>query len=238
MTTEPPEQDDPPVWSASAPADGDIMPIADDGMAHFLSTSQMASWATDDQGSPLISCDGAEGWSMSSDADGLSADAPAGQDSASIACHAIDSAGQTTDVRSYTLQVPLRATATASSGSASVVITPTSGMPSMSAVVTLVQDNAQTSSNSVSLNGETTVNVDLAAMSPGSFMVRISASGTGMADFTHTYDLGTSKQSVAPSLTVAMGEWIGENYELTGQFNDPDGDPCLLYTSPSPRDPE
>ena len=162
---------------------------------------------------------------MSSDADGLSADAPAGQDSTTITCHAIDSAGQTTDVRSYTLQVPLRVTATATSGSASVVITPTSGMPSMSAVVTLVQENAQTSSNSVSLNGETTVNVDLAAMSPGSFMVRISASGTGMADFTHTYDLGTSKQSVAPSLTVAMGEWIGENYELTGQFNDPDGDP-------------
>ena len=228
MTTEPPEQDDPPVWSASAPADGEIMPIADDGFAHFLSTSQMSAWATDDQGAPLISCDGGEGWSMSSDADGLSADAPAGQDSTTITCHAIDSAGQTTDVRSYTLQVPLRVTATATSGSASVVITPTSGMPSMSAVVTLVQENAQTSSNSVSLNGETTVTVDLAAMSPGSFMVRISASGTGMADFTHTYDLGTSKQSVAPSLTVAMGEWIGENYELTGQFNDPDGDPVTI----------
>ena len=166
MTTEPPEQDDPPVWTASAPADGEIMPIADDGVAHFLSTSQMAAWATDDQGSPLISCDGAEGWSMSSDADGLSADAPAGQDSTTITCHAIDSAGQTTDVRSYTRQVPLRATATASSSSASVVITPTAGMPSMSAVVTLMQDDAQTSSNSVSLNGETTVNVDLQQCHP------------------------------------------------------------------------
>ena len=101
-------------------------------------------------------------------------------------------------------------------------------MPSMSAVVTLMQDDAQTSSNSVSLNGETTVNVDLSAMSPGPFMVRISATGTGMADFGHTFDLGTSKQSAAPSLTVAMGEWIGENYELTGQFNDPDGDPVTI----------
>ncbi|MEE2759370.1 MAG: hypothetical protein VYA86_05270 [Candidatus Thermoplasmatota archaeon] len=228
MTTEPPEVDDPPVWTASAPSDGDIMPIADDGVAHFLSTSQMSSWATDDQGAPLISCDGAEGWSMSSDADGLSADSPAGQDSTSITCHAIDSAGQTTDVRSYTLQVPLRVTATASSSSASVVVTPTAGMPSMSAVVTLVQDDAQTSSNSVDVNGETTVNVDLSAMSPGPFMVRVSASGAGMADFSHTYDLGTAKESSPPSLTVAMGEWIGENYELTGQFNDPDGDPVTI----------
>ncbi|GIS44849.1 MAG: hypothetical protein Ct9H90mP16_19190 [Candidatus Poseidoniales archaeon] len=80
----------------------------------------------------------------------------------------------------------------------------------------------------MSLNGETTVNVDLSAMSPGPFMVRISATGTGMADFGHTFDLGTSKQSAAPSLTVAMGEWIGENYELTGQFNDPDGDPVTI----------
>ena len=168
---------------------------------------------------------------MSSDADGLSADAPSGQDSTTITCHAIDSAGQTTDVRSYTLQVPLRATATTSSSSASVVITPTAGMPSMSAVVTLMQDDAQTSSNSVSLNGETTVNVDLSAMSPGPFMVRISATGSGMADFGHTFDLDASKQSAAPSLTVAIGEWIGENYELTGQFNDPDGDPVTIFAT-------
>ena len=100
----------------------------------------------------------------------------------------------------------------------------------MSAVVTLMQDDAQTSSNSVSLNGETTVNVDLSAMSPGPFMVRISATGTGMADFGHTFDLGTSKQSAAPSLTVAMGEWI----ERTTNSQDNSMTP-METLSPSPR---
>ena len=228
MTTEPPETDDPPMWTASAPADGSIMPIADDGTVYFLSTQQMDAWATDDQGAPLISCSGADGWSMSSDGDGLYADAPAGQDSTTVSCHAMDSAGQTTDVRNYTLQVPMRVTGSASGGSATVTMTPTAGMPSMDAVAILVQEDAQTASNSVTMNGETTVTVDLSAMSPGPFMVRISAQGSGMSDFDHTFDLGMSKASSPPSVTVSDGFWNGEMYELSGFVNDPDGDPVTI----------
>ncbi len=228
MTTEVEAGDEAPMWTASAPAEGEIMPIADDGVSYFLSTSQMSAWATDDQGAPLISCTGASGWSMTSDGDGLSADAPNGQDSTTITCHATDSAGQTTDTRNYTLQVPLRATATANGNSASVTMTPTAGMPSMNAVVTLVQDDAQTSSDTVSLNGETTVSVDLDSMSPGPFMVRISATGSGMAGFEHTYDMGTSKGSSPPTISISSGDWVGENYDLTGYFNDPDGDPVTI----------
>jgi len=228
MTTEPPEVDDPPMWTGDAPLKGNIMPIADDGAAHFVSTAQMAAWAIDDQGAPLISCTGAQGWSMASDADGLSADAPAGIDSTSVTCMATDSAGQSTDERNYTLQVPMRISGTVSGGVATVTMTPTAGMPSMDAVVTLVQDDSQTSSDSVTMNGETVVSVDLSSMSPGPFMVRISANGAGMADFSHTYDLGMQKASAAPSITISGHEWIGENYELTGYFSDPDGDPVTI----------
>ena len=228
MTTEPPETDDLPMWTSAAPAEGNIMPIADDGAVHFLSTSQMDAWATDDQGSPLISCSGADGWSMSSDGDGLYADAPSGQDSTTVSCYAIDSAGQTTDVRNYTLQVPLRATGTADSGSATITMTPTAGMPSMSAVVTLVQDDAQASSNPVTMNGETVVTADLSSMSPGPFMVKITAQGSGMADFSHTFNLGMSKASSPPSVTVTDGFWNGDSYEISGFVNDPDGDPVTI----------
>ena len=228
MTTEPPEVDDPPTWTMSAPADGNIMPIADDGVVHFLATIQMGAWATEDQGSPLISCTGAEGWSMTSDADGLSADAPDGQDSTSVTCMATDSAGQSTDERNYTLQVPMRVSGTVSGGLATITVTPTTGMPSMNTVVTLVQDDSQTSSDSVSVDSETVVSVDLASMSPGPFAVRINSGGTGMADFSHTYNLGMSKASAAPSITIVSHEWIGENYEITGQFSDPDGDPVTI----------
>lgn len=228
MTTEPPEVDDPPMWTESAPSEGNIMPIADDGVSHFVSTAQMAAWATDDQGAPLISCTGAQGWSMTSDAEGLSADAPAGVDSTSVTCMATDSAGQSTDERNYTLQVPMRISGTATGGTATVTMTPTAGMPSMDAVVTLVQDDSQTSSDSVTMNGETVVSVDLSSMSPGPFMVRISSNGAGMADFDHTYNLGMSKASSPPSISIVNYEWIGENYEITGQFSDPDGDPVTI----------
>tara|TARA_B100001123_G_scaffold426146_1_gene539913 strand:- start:368 stop:994 length:627 start_codon:yes stop_codon:yes gene_type:complete len=107
-------------------------------------------------------------------------------------------------------------------------MTPTSGMPSMDAVAILVQDDAQTSSNSVTMNGETTVTVDLSAMSPGPFMVRISAQGNGMSNFDHTYDLGMSKASSPPSVTVSDGFWNGDMYELSGFVNDPDGDPVTI----------
>ena len=109
-----------------------------------------------------------------------------------------------------------------------MTMTPTSGMPSMDAVVTLVQEDSQTSSEAVTLNGETVVSVDLSSMSPGPFMVRIGANGVGMADFSHTYDLGMEKASAAPSITISGHEWIGENYEMTGYFSDPDGDSVTI----------
>tara|TARA_B100001996_G_scaffold255444_1_gene198500 strand:- start:191 stop:2131 length:1941 start_codon:yes stop_codon:yes gene_type:complete len=228
MTTEPPEIDDPPVWTVSAPAEGEILPLADDGPSHFVSTDQMASWASDDQGSPLITCTGADGWSMTSDGEGLMADAPDGQDSTTVTCHATDSSGQDTDTRSYTLQVPLRTSGSTSGGSASIVVTPTSGMPSMDVVVTLVQDNAQTSSLTTMVTSENTISVGMGELSPGPFMVKIQASGSGMASFSHTYDLSLAKESSPPTITIAMGEWIDENYELTGQFSDPDGDSVVI----------
>ncbi|MDG1524571.1 MAG: hypothetical protein P8Q90_00665 [Candidatus Thalassarchaeaceae archaeon] len=231
MTTEPPEVDDPPMWTNAAPAEGDIMTIADDGVAYFVSTGQMGAWASDDQGSPLISCSGAEGWSMNSDGDGLYADAPAGQDSTTVSCFAMDSAGQTTDVRNYTLQVPLRPNSNGvSNGNAEITMQGTSGAPEMQVVVTLVQEDAQVSSDSTTLasGGTSSVSVDLSSMSPGPFMVRINAQGAGMADFSHSYDLNMAKESSPPSVTVNDGFWNGESYEISGFVNDPDGDPVTI----------
>ena len=228
MTTEPPAVDDPPQWTTAAPIEGEIMSIADDGVAYFVSTGQMGAWATDDQGSPLIACTGADGWYMSSDGNGLYADAPAGQDSTTVACHAMDSSGQTTDVRNYTLQVPMRVTGSSSGGTAAMTLTPTAGMPSMDAVIILVQDDAQTSSDPVVVTEETVVTVDLSTMSPGPFMVRINAQGSGMSSFSHTYDLSLSKESLPPVIMVSDGFWNGESYELSGFVNDPDGDPVTL----------
>ena len=37
-----------------------------------------------------------------------------------------------------------------------------------------------------------------------------------------------SKESSPPSISIVNYEWIGENYEITGQFSDPDGDPVTI----------
>ncbi|MDP6906972.1 MAG: hypothetical protein QF440_06095 [Candidatus Thalassarchaeaceae archaeon] len=230
MTTTPPETDDPPSWTSTAPAEGNIMPIADDGRVLFVSSNQMAAWAEDDQGTPLISCtsNDANLWSMSSDAEGLSAIAPGGTDSTTVTCQATDSSGQTSEMRNFTLQVPMRPIAAVVGGNAEVTMTPTTGMPEMQVVVTLTQPDAQVSSNSMALSGTSTISIPLESMSPGPLMVEIVASGTGMATFSHIYDLDMDKESATPTLSLSTYEWYDGKYEMQGNFNDPDGDSVTI----------
>jgi hypothetical protein len=228
MTTEEPDVDDPPFWTGSAPAEGDILPIPDDGRNHFLSDLQMSTWASDDHGAPLISCTGGSDWAVESDADGLSANPPAGGDSTTITCQASDAGSQVSSTRNFTLQVPMRVTGTVSGGEASITLTPTAGMPSMETIVTLTQSDAQMSSNTVTLTDETTVSISLSSMSAGPFLVRIAASGSGMASHGHTYDLDLSKDSSPPTISISSFEWIDSDHEMTGMFSDPDGDSVTI----------
>ena len=225
MTTEPPETDDPPTWSSVAPAAGDIIPIADDGRVTFLSTDALGGWGQDDHGTPLVSCTGADGWGLESDADGLSADAPDGVDSTSMSCEVSDAGGQNSGVREFTLQVPFRVTGEAPHTAADLTFTPTEGMPSFQdLVVTLVQDDAQ-KDMSFRLGDEAgSVSMSLDEMSAGPFAVHVAATAPGVTNFGHTYDLGLSKSSAPPALTVSSGEWIDADFEITGMFSDPDGD--------------
>ncbi len=228
MTTTPPEQDNAPTWNTDAPANGTILPVADDGVSAFLSAGQMAMWASDDHDSPVISCTGGDGWSMSSDADGMSADAPDGSDSTSITCKAEDIAGQFSDERVWTLQVPMRLSGAVSNNSAEVTLTPTAGMPEMTAVITLRQDDGEVSSPATTVSGQTSVTVDIAGLSPGPFSVVVAASGAGMRDFSHSYELSLSKDTQPPVINVQAGEWTDDLLELNGQFSDPDGDSVTI----------
>jgi len=229
MTTTPPDVDDPPTWTTNAPAESDIIPIADDGRVLFLTGSQMQAWATDDQGTPLITCIGASGWQMTSDADGLSAIAPAGEDMTMIECKATDSNGQnTTETRNYTLQVPIRPTGDVIDGMAQVTLVPTTDMPAMEVTVTLTQTDVQYSAAPVTLNAEKMVELSLDSMSPGPMMVHISATGNGMSTFMHTYDLSIDKISSPPSISITLFEWIEDDFQIRGYFNDPDGDSVTI----------
>jgi hypothetical protein len=228
MTTVPPDVDNPPTWTVNALADGSIIPIADDGQVLFLTSGQMEAWADDDQGTPLISCSGADGWAMSSDADGLSAVPPAGQDSTTLTCMATDSSSQTSDSRTYTLQIPMRITGDSDGDMASITMTPTANMPEMTVTVSLSQSNAQSTTETVTVSDVSTTSISLSSMSPGPIWIEITASGTGMSNFAHTFDVGLEKASTPPSLSLATYEWIDETYDMIGNFNDPDGDTVTI----------
>jgi len=228
MTTTPLAVDNPPTWSGDAPANGTILPVADDGASIFLTAGQMAMWAGDDHDTPVVSCTGDNAWSLSSDAAGMSADAPDGSDSTSITCIAEDGAGQISEQRVWTLQVPMRLSAVSSDNSGEVTLTPTGGMPEMTAVITLRQDDGEVSSSATTVSGVTLVTVDIAGLSPGPFSVVVAATGNGMVDFNHAYNLGLNKDSQPPIITVQAGEWSGDMLELSGQFSDPDGDSVTI----------
>jgi len=225
MTTEAPESDDAPVWSEWAPADGHIFPIADDGQVSFLSADATNAWATDDHDNPAITCTLGDDWGLVSDAAGYSATVPAGADSTTLSCHATDSAGQMSDARTFTVQVPARITGETVASSADFTVTTTAGLPDMDMTITLVQDDAQTDmSFTMGADGQEVKSVSLETVSAGPFLVRVTASGEGMANFDHTYDLGLSKSSSPPSISVSSSAWNGDESDIQGTFSDPDGD--------------
>ncbi len=55
-------------------------------------------------------------------------------------------------------------------------------------------------------------------------MVEVTANGDGMAEMSYEYDLGLSKLSIPPTVTITGFEWLEANYILRGNFNDADGD--------------
>jgi hypothetical protein len=91
--------------------------------------------------------------------------------------------------------------------------------------VALLQGDSVVSS-SVTLDTGTsgTVTLDVSALSPGPILVRVLASGAGMADMSHIYDLGLAKPSIPPTVTITGEEWVEGAFILSGNFHDADGE--------------
>jgi hypothetical protein len=232
FTTAPPEIDNAPLWTANAPVDGDLLPVASLSVAQtVIGSEQVDSWFTDELGAGLltIDCTGGSGWALNEvAANTWDVTPPAAGGAGSISCEAVDSAGQSSGVRSFTVASPLTLSldVTSSLSSVELTVSSTDHTPAnMQVDVELVQVGAGISGGAaLAQAGSSAISFDLAELSPGHIMVEVTANGDGMAEMSYEYDLGLSKLSIPPTVTITGFEWLEANYILRGNFNDADGD--------------
>ena len=231
FTTEPPPVDDPPEWTAAAPSDGDLLPVADvDTPQQIVNEEAIREWFSDelDPGMLSVGCSGADGWALTGGAANSWTVKQQTSGPTSVTCEATDLSGQVSGPRTFVVAVALDISAAATEVASSAVLTVISSAEApdgMLVDVALLQGDSVVSST-VTLDSGTsgTVTLDVGALSPGPILVRVLASGAGMADMSHTYDLGLAKPSIPPTVTITGEEWVEGAFILSGNFHDADGE--------------
>ena len=228
FTTQPIPVDDPPVWTSSAPADGAWFPAPHSGETTWAPWNSISTWFIDEAGvsSLEIQCTADPSMELSEGSDrSLNANIPSG-DAQQVTCEAIDSAMQTTGNRTWHLGVPFVVSTDSQklSDPHSITLTPTGGWPELQVEVSLTQSSSSQASGITSLSDETTILVPSSDMVPGEVWVEVSVQGDSTYPMTGVYDLGITKESSPPLVTVSDTGWDGSQWSMQGQYSDPDGE--------------
>lgn len=232
FTNQPPPPNDPPQWTATAPADGDMIPVPAGMTVDFLSVVDQGLWLTDEAGFSAIdlSCTRTSGdWTIAESTDGSWQVTTNGQQASSVECTPsdIDDNGMARagDTRMFHLFTPFSAAfSTNIEASHEFTIDPADNAPNMEVTITLFQDTSVATSTGTVTGGLTSIIVDTGSLSPGDVQLRVHATGLGMSDYHHTYDTILTKASQPPSITVSSAEFDGSMWQVTGVFSDPDGE--------------
>ncbi len=232
FTNQPPPPNDPPQWTAAAPADGDMIPVPAGMTVDFLSVVDQGIWLTDEAGFSAIdlSCTRSSGdWTIAESADGSWQVTTNGQQASSVECTPsdIDDNGMARagDTRMFHLFTPFStAFSTNIETSHEFTIDPEDNAPNMEVTISLFQDSSVATSTGTVTGGLTSIIVDTGSLSPGDVQLRVHATGLGMSDYHHTYDTILTKASQPPSITVSSAEFDGSMWQVTGVFSDPDGE--------------
>ncbi len=235
FTTQPVETNDPPEWSANSPSNDTVIPIANDGTETVMLTSQQISAFLVDEGDVQMACNGPQDWSFQTSANGDLMVTPGSGDSASISCNGVDQNMLSSEEhRTWTVTQPVILDGSGEhQSSAPVTVTPSSLVSSLDLTMKAVQEARSGGAVTVDdLSSSTNVNLDLNGLAPGSFSVEISATANGMLDWIGVIDVGMSKSSQPPTVTVQKtldgdnGSWdsSGYSYSMSGTFYEPDGE--------------
>ena len=230
FTNQPPPPNDPPQWTASAPADNDKIPVPLGVTMDFISVVNQGLWLTDEAGFSAIdlNCARISGdWTIAEATDGAWQVTTNGQQASSVECtpYDIDDNGDSRagDSRVFHLFTPFTMTFdTEIQASHVFTIETADAEPVMEVTVTLFQEDGVASSTGTIPGGAITV--DTGSLNPGEVQLRVHATGTGMSDYHYTYETILTKASQPPSITVSSAEFDGSMWQVTGVFSDPDGE--------------
>ena len=240
MTTTPPATNDVPVW-LNPPEDNTIIPIIKESSEVVaINGETIADWASDDDAWGLDCNFTEDGWSSRMNSEGELLVISGSSESGTAECSIVDPYGATNNAtHTWRFGQPASFSAVAGIYSDAVEV---EAQPSL-----LVQNLAvglasyQTGDGPVTnfnLGSSSSIaSVSLSGMSPGEFMIHVTASSNGMLDWDIMLDLSLEKENTPPVLTVDTDEFDGSqatwssdqySFSLSGTAIDPDGGDVVL----------
>ncbi len=239
FTTSEPEDNNPPEWTESAPADGSLIPIMDRNSEQIIFTDeQVSSWYNDDYSAPQMFCvKTSHNDPLTIDSDGNMITAPMGD--TAIVCNLVDGSNQTSEQRSFSLNEPLSLTTAVMEVSGDILeLAVEPNEEGVSYVIGIIQegvDFTETTSGTTGTSDEMISISGLDKLKPGQFMISIAFSGNNVVSKSFEIDLGLLVPNTPPIVQIVDYNWldqdsdgIADTYVLEGQVSDPDGEDVVL----------
>ena len=242
MTTSPPQTNDFPEWTSNQPPDDTVIPIVKDGTEVVAITADtMADWGSDNDAWGLDCNFNEAGWSSRMNSNGELLVTSGSSESGTAVCGLIDPYGAVSN-QTQTWRFGQPATFSAAAGEytdlASIDSTPTMLVQNLALALSATQNGEEGIQTNVNLGSSTSSNsITLDGLSPGAFMVHVTASSPGMLDWVATVDLGLEKKNTPPTIAVDMDQiegtyatWSSDyfSFSLSGEARDPDGGEVTL----------
>ena len=244
MTTTPPESNDWPVWTGNQPADDTIIPIIKDGSEVVAITAEaMNDWASDDDAWGLNCSFTENGWSSRMNSDGELLVTSGSSDSGTATCGLIDpyqAISNSTMTWRFGQPASFSAIAGEYSDLVSIDSNPSLLVQNLAVSLAASQNGNDGPATNINLGSASSSDaVSLSGLSPGEFMIHITATSPGMLDWDVMVDLSLEKTNTPPVLSVdsnldgSQATWSSDQYSfsLSGTAIDPDGGEVTLSAS-------
>ena len=240
MTTTPPAENDVPVW-VNPPEDNTIIPIIKESSEVVAITGEtIADWASDDDAWGLDCNFTEDGWSRRMNSEGELLVTSGTSESGTAECSIIDPYGATNNAtHTWRFGQPASFSAVAGTYSDAVEVEAQPSLLVENLAVGLASyQNGDGPVTNFNLGSSSSIaSVSLSGMSPGEFMIHVTASSDGMLDWDIMLDLSLEKENTPPVLTVDTDEFDGSqatwssdqySFSLSGTAIDPDGGDVVL----------
>ena len=240
FTTQQVEDNDIPIWSSSAPDDGKIIPLSNDGTVILFDGDIIETWASDDHGWTLDCNFVEDGWSSQMDEDGAFIITSVGTGSSQATCNLNDPYGESSELsRTWTFGQLFTSSAVMNEQSEELEFTiiPTGLVGEMTIVAHAHQSNNMADAKTITVAmSELTTALSLKKLRPDVVMIMGTADATNMMTYSFMLDFGLEKSSSPPVIELITGinqenatwEDSGNGFTLKGIVIDPDGEEVTL----------